>query len=91
MTRFAISLAGFVVDVDAIYSSTRECCGEFLTEEPADFSVTLSEADIEHEKTIAEGTFSPQYLETLALLRKVSEELIRHDTILFHGTALAFD
>ena len=91
MTRFSISLAGFVVDVSAIYPSTMEFCGEFLTEDPADFSVSVQQEDIDHERTFTDEPFSPQYLETLALLRKVTEELIKRDTILFHGSAIGMD
>ena len=91
MTRFSISLAGFVVDVEAMYASTQEFCGDFLTDSPADFSIVLSQEDIDREQSLTDETVSPQYLETLALLRKVSEELIRRDTILFQGSALAFD
>ena len=91
MARFLISLAGFTVEVNTLYSSTMEFCEEFIADGPADFSVSIQQEDIDYEQSLAEETFSPQYLETLALLRKVSEELIRRDTILFHGSALAFD
>ena len=35
--------------------------------------------------------FSDAYLETLAVQRKVTEELFRYDTLLFHGSVVAVD
>ncbi len=89
MNSFSISLAGMIVGVSSIYPSTKDFCNEFLTQKSSDFTVIIHPDDIEHERSINGDYSNPAYLETLALLRKVSEELINHNTILFHGSALA--
>lgn len=91
MIRFSFSVADIVVNVEAQYQFTRDFCREFLAEGPAEFSIVLRKEDIEHERTFTDEPFSSEYLETLALLRRLSQELIRRDTILFHGSALAAD
>ena len=89
MTSFSISLAGIVVDVSAVYPSTKDFCNEFLTQKSSDFTVNIHPEDIEHVRSISGDSGTPAYLETLALLRKISEEFINYNTILFHGSALA--
>ena len=89
MTSFSISLAGVIVNVSTQYPSTKDFCREFLTQQPADFTVVIRQEDIDHERSINTDSGSSDYLETLALLRAVSEKLLDYDTILFHGSALA--
>lgn len=89
MVQFRLSLAGQVVDVSAIYASTKEFCNDFLTQKDADFAIEMHSEDIDFEKTMNSDYGSFAYLETLAMLRKISGELINYNTILFHGSALA--
>ena len=91
MSQFSFSVAGFIINVDALYTSTRDFCREFLADGPVDFSVVLRHEDIERERTFTKEPFSAESLETLALLRSLSQKLIQRDTILFHGSALAVD
>lgn len=101
MVEFNIRLADRVVAVSALYESTREFCFEYLTDAEADFSVCVELSDImaedkkSDEERAAEGLkpykYSPTYLETLALYRKISEKMADFDTILFHGSAIMLD
>ena len=91
-------LADKVVSVSANYQTTREFCKKYLLEEEpseVDIEVNIDLTDIEEEKKVAVdanlGAFSDKYLETLALHRKVSEELTKFNTVLFHGSAIAVD
>ena len=89
MTNFTVSLAGLNIEVRAIRPATKTFCREYLTEGEPAFSVVLEEADLDFERSVSEGSWAAAYLETLALLRKISDQLIRYDTILFHGSAIA--
>lgn len=98
MEKFYMRLADKVVAVSANYQTTKDFCKKYLLEEmPAeiDIDVNISLEDVEDEKKIAQdanmGLFSDKYLETLALHRKVSEELTKYNTVLFHGSAIAVD
>jgi len=94
-------IADKVVEVTSIYAEVHEYCTDYLTDEPADYSVTTTQADIdfECEKSAREDEiegiptrhFSDSYLEELAVYRKIAEQMISYDTILFHGSVVAVD
>lgn len=101
MVTFIIGLAGKKIEVSALYESTLQFCRDYLCGGPADFSVAVSAADIavEREKSAREDAlegiptrqFSDQYLETLAVYRKIAEAMPDYDTLLFHGSVVAVD
>ena len=101
MTTYTISLAGFCVEINSIYESIRTFCRDYLCEGTPEFSVTVSPEDItfEREKSAKEDLlegipvrqFPDEYLETLAVYRKICTKLLERDTLLFHGSAIALD
>lgn len=101
MTRFMISIAEWNVEINALFESTRDYCEGYLCDGAADFSVKVSAEDIDLERKkseredILEGIpvrkFSDEYLETLAVYRKLCRELLNRDTLLFHGSVIAVD
>lgn len=101
MTTITLSLAGFCVEINAIYPSTRTFCRDYLCEGEPEFSITISPEDItfEREKSAKEDLlegisvrqFSDEYLETLAVYRKICTKLLERETLLFHGSAIAVD
>lgn len=94
-------IADKVVEVTSIHAEVHEYCSDYLTDEPADYAVTTTQADIdfEREKSAREDEiegipirqFSDSYLEELAVYRKIAEQMISYDTILFHGSVVAVD
>lgn len=76
-------------------------CREYLSEEPADFNVVTSAEDIEKERILSDRTniregrepevYSDDYLESLAVYRKISEKMLDSDIILFHGSVVSVD
>ena len=94
-------IADKVVEVTSIYDEVHEYCTDYLTDEPADYSITTTQADIdfEREKSAREDEiegiparhFSDSYLEELAVYRKIAKQMISYDTILFHGSVVAVD
>lgn len=99
MAEFNISLAGINIAVSALHDSTKEFCRDYITDSVPDFCVSVCRADIDAERVrsaaqderdgIPVRDFSDRYLETLALCRMVAAKLIDHDTVLFHGSAVA--
>ena len=94
-------IADKVVEVTSIYAEVHEYCSDYQTDEPADYSVTTKQADIDYEREksaredeiegIPTRQFSDSYLEELAVYRKIAEQMIDFDTILFHGSVVAVD
>lgn len=98
---FKIKLADRVIEITSLFENTKTFCSEYLTDEPADFSVEISQKDIDFEREksarehMKEGkpvqSFSAEYLETLAVYRKIAVKMTDYDTILFHGSVIAVD
>ena len=98
---FHIALAGEVIGVSALHDELRAFCRDYLTDAPALINVEITPADIDFErekscrentvKALAPGAYSDEYLETLALYRKIAERLIDRDTLLFHGSCISVD
>ncbi len=94
-------IADKVVEVNSLYDEVHEYCADYLTDEPADYCVTTTQADIDYEREksaredAVEGIptrhFSESYLEELAVYRKIAEKILDYDTILFHGSVVSVD
>ena len=102
MPQFSIQLAQNRILVNALFDSTKVFCKEYLCEsEGADFSVSITPKDIEYEKKksaeedaamgIPTRSFKDEYLETLAVYRKICDQMPERDTFLFHCSAIAVD
>ncbi len=105
MKSFSIVLADKKIELHVLHSYIKDYCKEYLvngTEHiPVDFLVEIlpSDIDFERQKSAHEDEiegipirhFSDEYLETLAVYRKIAEQMIDYDTLLFHGSAIAVD
>ena len=89
------------IEISSIYAGVHEYCKDYITDGKLDFSVQTTQADIDFEKEksakedIVEGravrSFSDDYLEELAVYRKIAEKMLDYDTFLFHGSVIAVD
>ena len=94
-------IAGKVIEINSLYERVHELCKNYLSDEKCDFSVTIEAKDIEFEKLksekedIVEGKtvrhFADDYLEELAVYRKIAVKMLDFNTILFHGSVIAVD
>lgn len=89
------------MEIHSIHHSVHRLCHAYLTEEPADFTVETTPADIERERTQSqredrlagkpEKHLSDAYLEELAVYRMIAERMPDYGTLLFHASAVAVD
>lgn len=101
MIQFTISIANKRIGISAQYESTRHFCRNYLHEGVPDLTVAVSQTDIDYERQksaredqlegIPVRQFSDEYLETLAVYRKIADKMLQFDTLLFHGSAIAVD
>ncbi len=101
MFNFKIKVAEITVEINAIFETTKKFCENYLTESEPDFSLEITEEDIKFEREksrqndIKNGKdiakFSDSYLETLAVYRKIAEQLPFFDAFLLHGSAVSVD
>lgn len=99
--RFNIKLANRVVCVEYMNDYVREYCKDYITDETAEFTISITNSDIAYEREKAKSddiragisirVFSEEYLEILAVYRKIVEKFIEHDIVLFHGSVIAVD
>ena len=90
-TEFKIALAGRIIGIRCQYGQTLRLCRDYLSEGEPDFTVSVSQDDIENERQKDGSSRSSRdaYLETLAVYRKISEKLLEYGVFLMHGAAVA--
>ncbi len=97
-------IAGQIVHIVSQHLYVQKYCRDYAVEVPeAEIACTIeiAQADIDYEaeRSAAEDRleglpvhhYSDDYLETLAVYRKLAEWLVDKDTILFHGSVIAVD
>ncbi len=100
-TNFTVKLADRAVAVTAVHPYTQTLCKDYLTDEPPAFSVQTTQEDIaaEQKKSAREDelehrkprTFPDDYLESLAVYRKIAQILLDDNILLFHGSVVSVD
>ena len=102
MREFRISLAGQCVGICSIYDEVYHLCRDYLSDETeVAFGVETRPEDIsfEQEKSLREAAlegkpavlYPESYLETLAVYRKIALGMLKYDTWLMHGSAIAVE
>lgn len=101
MTEFTIGIAGRNIRIRAIYEHAKEYCRDYLSCGEPDFTVEIAPEDIEFEQVKSaredevEGRaviqHTQQYLETLAIYRKIVEKMLDYNAFLFHGSAICMN
>ncbi len=96
-----MKIAGQIGAVTSLFESTAQFFRAYLTEEAADFAVTVApdnlvfeQAELDEEARL-EGfrrrRFTDPFLERAAIQRAFAEHLLDHDTLLLHGSTVAVD
>lgn len=90
---FNVKLVDKIFQVEHIYPETREFCKDYLTDISCpDFCIQITENDISSEQQSSlEQSFSPAYLETLSLLRKIADILPNYQRFLMHGASISYE
>lgn len=93
-----IELARIPIEIHTLFDSLLNT-GEYETDEPPAFSVSITKQDIlyEQKKSISEAAYegiaypgySPAELENTAVYRKIAMKLPEYDAFVFHGSAVA--
>ena len=89
---FTTKIADKIIYIENLHPETQEFFKDYLIEEkPCEFHITCTPDDIDNEQAqCTENTFSPSYLETLAILRKLAELFPLHNCFLMHGACIAY-
>ena len=92
MHRLTIELAETPIEITLRREELAKRCQEYLTDKAAEFSVSVSDADLEEEKKWSKNEDPKEWeLEWVAIYRKICSELAFRNTVLIHGSCLAVD
>lgn len=91
--NFIVSLADINIGINSVYPELQDFFRDYLISDVSpDLSITVNESDILSEQENSQDNgFSPAYLETLALLRKLAEIFPAHNRILMHGASITYN
>lgn len=88
-----------LIKITSLHDQVHEYCKDYLAEGEADLDVVITQSDIDYERKRNARTDeiegrrqldSPDdYLEELAVYRKIAEQMPLYDTFLFHGSCVA--
>lgn len=95
MYQFNVKIAGHVAEVESQHIRTKAICRDFITEEPPEFYIHLTQEDIDREremykKAFGDCTLWDGSLEPIALHALLSTKLIDYDCFMMHGVAVAY-
>ena len=87
MITFKIKIADTVLEINAFNETTKRYCKDFLCDEEAEFTITLSEQDLKNEVT--ESSNGQVYVneEISALYRKIADLFVERNIVVFHGSS----
>lgn len=92
MKNFNIKVADQIIKINCLYDWIFKYCKEYISEEKdIDFEVNITLEDIEFERSKDTLNSRDEYLEILAVHRKISEKMPEYNTVLFHGSLLELD
>ena len=94
-------IADLNIEVQSLFEYVHTLCRDYRTTGNAGLSIAVTPADIdlEREKSAREDeiedvpvrNYPDGYLESLAVYRKIAEQMPDYDTFLFHGSCIAVD
>ena len=89
------------IRICSLHEAVHSYCRDYRVEAAPDFTVETTAEDLDLERRLsaredaAEGrptrSFSDDYLEELAVYRKIAEQMPAYDRFLFHGSVIAVD
>lgn len=92
MQKFNIEFAKLNIEVNCNYTYSEHFCRDYAAEAgKADFSVYVSEKDVE--KEVAESPYNPkpQYAESICVYREIAKQLPYFNRMVFHGAVISYN
>ena len=86
---FNMKIADIVIGIENKYEYIREMCRDYVTEEEAEFCVSVTDEEIMREDEVEKTGFPPFYLETLAIYSKIADKIPEYNGFLMHGVLMS--
>ena len=90
---FTVKLADKIIQIENMHEEIQTLCKDYLIEDcTPDISLRLTQDDLLFEqKYVTEQNYSMHYLESLALLRKISNTFPLYNRMLVHGASISYE
>ncbi|MBQ6847279.1 MAG: hypothetical protein IJO61_09130 [Oscillospiraceae bacterium] len=85
---FVIKMADMCIGIENKYDYIHYMCRDYITDEKAEFTVSVTDEEIMRESEGQEG-FPSEYLETLAIYRKICDKASGKSCFLMHGVLMS--
>ena len=86
-----VKLAGIPILMNNRFPELEWLCRDYLTDEDPLITLSVTQGDIEEERSRQAGVFSDGYLETICLYRKLALEMLNHNVFLMHASVIEVD
>lgn len=90
MTNFTVRLSDIDIEITSRYDSVKRFAEKYLSEAEPQFSVSVTDEQIEAEKAVWESDCADDYAESICLYREIAERLPSLDRFVFHGAAISY-
>lgn len=88
---FTVNLAGIRIRINNRYDFVENQCSDYIIpDEIFDFEVSVTEDDIENERSVNDPDMTTGYFESVCLYREIASRLPDHNALLFHCAALEY-
>ena len=88
---FTIEIAGLTIGIEHKYSWVKKQCKDYIVQSQPNFTVSVSQDDIEKESIASSGAFSPAYCESVCIYRAICMKLPEYDAFLLHSAVVEVD
>lgn len=87
---FKVKFADHIFEIDNKYNYVEKLCRDYITYEQSEKVIKVTESEVLAENK-TDDVYPLEYLESLAVYRKICETLLSDDILLFHCSAIAYD
>ncbi len=86
-----IEIANLNIGIKYRYEFTRSYVLAYAADKEPDFTVEATDADLEKERLLADEPCENEYLEYVAVYRKIADKLSEYGGAVFHGAVIVLD
>ena len=88
-----VKVADFIIDIQNKYRYLEKQCSDYIYDgdEPADFTVSVTQEEMDIEAKEYDVDFHPALLESTCAYRQIAMELPQRGALLMHGATFAID